>query len=75
MAVIHFATDFDPIPCGAPIHKHATSDMKRVTCQRCLQTKFFRQCKECAEREEYEHDNEDYLRAAANYDGEGKDWR
>lgn len=73
MAALHFETDNDPIPCGAS--GRSTDDLKRVTCQRCRETKFFKQCEECWEREQYEHENEDYLRAAANYDGEKRDWR
>lgn len=76
MAVIHFAVDFEPIPCGASMDKHTTHEPKRVTCQNCLRTKFFRQCDACWEREQYEHDNAAYLRAAANYsEDDGPDRR
>ena len=75
MAVTHFETDDDPIPCGVPASTRTTDELNRVTCQRCRQTKYFRQCEECWEREMYEHDEADYLRAAARYDGSGRDWR
>lgn len=77
MPVMHFAfaVDGDGIVCVAPMTRPHTDVLNRVTCARCLGTRLYHLASDQAEREEYEHDNEDYLRAAAGYDGEGRDWR
>jgi hypothetical protein len=58
----HFVTDDDGPACGVPYKAiDAAYVLSDVSCQRCRRTKTFTACENAAAREQFEHDNEDYL--------------